>query len=50
MTPDRGVYTQAIGTPNLDASTLQLILMNYVDPSSEKARKHLENLEAELQV
>ena len=46
---ERGVYTQAIGTPNLDASTLQLILMNYLDPSSEKARKHLENLEAELQ-
>ena len=44
----RGVYTQAIGTPNLDASTLQLILMNYLDPSTEKARKHLENLEAEL--
>ena len=46
---DRGVYTQAIGTTNLDASTLQLILMNYLDPSSEKARRHLENLEAELQ-
>ena len=46
---ERGVYTQAIGTANLDASTLQLILMNYLDPSSEKARKHLENLEAELQ-
>ncbi len=45
---ERGVYTQAIGTKNLDASTLQLILMNYLDPSSEKARKHLKNLEAEL--
>lgn len=45
----RGVYTQAVGTPNLDASTLQLILMNYLDPSTEKARKHLQNLEAELQ-
>ncbi len=45
---DRGVYTQAVGTKNLDASTLQLILMNYLDPSTEKARKHLENLEAEL--
>ena len=45
---ERGVYTQAVGTKNLDASTLQLILMNYLDPSSEKARKHLENLEAEL--
>ena len=45
----RGVYTQAVGTPNLDASTLQLILMNYLDPSSEKAKNHLKNLEAELQ-
>lgn len=45
---ERGVYTQAVGTKNLDASTLQLILMNYLDPSTEKARKHLENLEAEL--
>jgi GH15 family glucan-1,4-alpha-glucosidase len=45
---ERGVYTQAVGTKNLDASTLQLILMNYLDPASEKARKHLENLEAEL--
>jgi GH15 family glucan-1,4-alpha-glucosidase len=44
----RGVYTQAVGTKNLDASTLQLILMNYLDPSTEKARTHLENLEAEL--
>ena len=45
---DRGVYTQAVGTRNLDASTLQLILMNYLDPASEKAKSHLENLEAEL--
>jgi len=44
----RGVYTQAVGTKNLDASTLQLILMNYLDPASEKARSHLQNLEAEL--
>jgi len=45
---DRGVYTQAIGTKNLDASTLQLILMNYLDPTTEKAREHLKNLEVEL--
>ena len=46
--PVRGVYTQAIGSANLDASCLQLITMNYLDPSSEKARKHLEVLEKEL--
>lgn len=46
--PERGVYTQAIGTKNLDASTLQLIMMNYLEPSSERARKHLEVMESEL--
>lgn len=45
---ERGVYTQAIGTSNLDASLLQLITMNYLDPSSEKAKKHLRVLESEL--
>ncbi|MEQ9441966.1 MAG: glycoside hydrolase family 15 protein, partial [Cyclobacteriaceae bacterium] len=45
---ERGVYTQAIGTTNLDASTLQLIMMNYLDSDSERARKHLVNLEKEL--
>ncbi|MDH3708895.1 MAG: glycoside hydrolase family 15 protein [Cyclobacteriaceae bacterium] len=45
---DRGVYTQAIGTPNLDASSLQLILMNYLDPAGDKASRHLVVLESEL--
>lgn len=45
---ERGVYRQAIGTSHLDASTLQLITMNYLDPTSEKARRHLEVLEEEL--
>jgi len=44
----RGVYTQAIGTPNLDASTLQLIMMHYLDPNSEKAKQHLAALEKDL--
>ena len=46
--PERKVYTQAIGTPNLDASNLQLILMNYLDPASERAAAHLEAMEKEL--
>jgi GH15 family glucan-1,4-alpha-glucosidase len=46
--PKRQVYTQAIGSSNLDASNLQLILMNYLDPTSEKARKHLEAMEEDL--
>ena len=44
----RGVYTQAIETKNLDASTLQLIMMNYLNHDSDKAKQHLSNLEKEL--
>ncbi|WP_151086173.1 glycoside hydrolase family 15 protein [Hymenobacter baengnokdamensis] len=44
----RGVYTNAIGSSNLDASTIQLITMGYLDPASEKARHHLVELEKEL--
>ena len=46
--PERGVYTQAVGSPNLDASLIQLINMGYLDPYSEKAKKHLKVLEDEL--
>src|SRR5690606_31442898 len=42
------VYSQAIGTTNLDASTLQLITMNYLNPNSERAHLHLKKLEQEL--
>jgi GH15 family glucan-1,4-alpha-glucosidase len=45
---ERGVYTQAVGTRNLDASTLQLIMMNYLDGNTDRARKHLVALEKEL--
>lgn len=45
---EKQVYTNAVDSGNLDASTLQLIMMNYLDPNSEKARQHLEQLEAEL--
>ncbi|MCC2546403.1 glycoside hydrolase family 15 protein [Hymenobacter sp. BT175] len=46
--PRRGVYTNAIGSPHLDASTMQLILMGYLDPASDLARTHLVELEKEL--
>src|SRR5690606_12945907 len=46
--PDRKVYTHAVDSPHLDASTLQLILMNYLDPSSDRAKDHLIALENEL--
>lgn len=45
---ERKVYNHAVNSPHLDASTLQLIVMNYLDPNSEKAREHLKGLEAEL--
>ncbi len=45
---EREVYTNATGGQNLDASTLQLIMMKYLDPTSEKAQRHLEALEKEL--
>jgi GH15 family glucan-1,4-alpha-glucosidase len=46
--PERKVYTHAAGSPYLDASTLQLIMMNYIDPNSQKAKDHLIALEKEL--
>lgn len=46
--PGRGVYTHAVGSNHLDASTLQLILMHYLNPESEKAASHLKALETDL--
>lgn len=46
--PVRKVYTNAVGSDHLDASTLQLIMMGYLDPASEKAKDHLIALENEL--
>ncbi len=46
--PEKMAYAQAIGNDHMDASTLQLILMKYLDPASERARKHLEAIENEL--
>lgn len=45
---DDQVYKNAVDSENLDASTLQLILMGYLDPDSEKAKNHLKALENEL--
>lgn len=46
--PVRKAYTHAAGSPHLDASSLQLIIMRYLDPSSQRAKDHLEALEKEL--
>lgn len=42
---EQGVYMQALGSQHLDASTLKLITMNYLDPTSQKAKQHLIELE-----
>lgn len=44
----RKVYTQAIGSPNLDASTLSLVTMNFLPHDSSAAKFHIESLEKEL--
>ncbi len=41
-------YGQAVENDQMDASTLQLIIMNYLPHGSQKAREHLEALEREL--
>jgi GH15 family glucan-1,4-alpha-glucosidase len=46
--PLRKVYAHAVDSPHLDASTLQLIMMNYLPPDSPRAKDHLIALEKEL--
>jgi GH15 family glucan-1,4-alpha-glucosidase len=46
--PQKKVYMQAMEGTNLDASTLMMITMNYLDHNSEKAKDHIKALEAEL--
>lgn len=46
---DQQAYTDSIGSTYMDASTLQLIMMGYLNPKSQKARKHLKAVESQLQ-
>ncbi len=46
--PDKAAYCQSAGGKNLDASSLQLITMKYLDPEGEKAINHLRAHEREL--
>src|SRR5690606_29661509 len=46
--PIRKAYTHAEESNSYDASTLQLIMMNYLDPASEKAKDHLKAVEKVL--
>ena len=46
--PDLKAYSQAVGTRNMDASTLQLITMGYFGNDIERASNHLKMLEKDL--
>ena len=46
--PQQKVYAQAMNSTNLDASTLMLITMNYLDHDSQKAKDHIIAMEKEL--
>lgn len=46
--PAKQGYAQAIGVDRMDASTLQLIMMNYFGPDKQKAGLHLRAMEKEL--
>lgn len=41
-------YSQAQGVERMDASTLQLLMMNYLDSDTDRAKNHLKALEREL--
>ncbi|NQW28710.1 MAG: glycoside hydrolase family 15 protein [Flammeovirgaceae bacterium] len=46
--PSKKGYAQAVGVERMDASTLQLIMMNYLPGNSQRAKDHLMALEEEL--
>jgi GH15 family glucan-1,4-alpha-glucosidase len=46
--PSQKGYSQAIGVERMDASTIQLIMMNYLNGNTEQAKDHLKALEKEL--
>ncbi|HVT86637.1 MAG TPA: glycoside hydrolase family 15 protein [Chitinophagaceae bacterium] len=41
-------YTQAIGSSNMDASTLKLLTMQYLPSDDERSKKHLQAIEKNL--
>jgi GH15 family glucan-1,4-alpha-glucosidase len=45
---EKKVYVQALGGTDLDASTLSMITMNYLDARSQRAKDHIAALEKEL--
>lgn len=45
---ERKVYMQAMNSTNLDASTLMMVTMNYLDHNSQRAKDHIAAMEKEL--
>jgi GH15 family glucan-1,4-alpha-glucosidase len=45
---DKQAYAQAVGSKGLDASNLQLITLNYLNPHSDRALLHIKAHEKEL--
>jgi len=41
-------YMQAVGSTNMDASTLMMVTMNYLDHNSQKTKDHIAAMEKEL--
>ena len=46
--PAEKAYMQGLGSAHMDASTLKLITMQYLNPNSEKAKQHLQAIENKL--
>ncbi|OQY95588.1 MAG: glycosyl hydrolase [Sphingobacteriales bacterium UTBCD1] len=46
--PELKAYTQAIGSSNMDASTLKLLSMQFLQPDNIKAKQHLKAIEKSL--
>lgn len=46
--PELGAYVPVQGRTDMDASLLQLVIMHYLDPRSERAAKHVAAIEAQL--
>lgn len=46
--PEKKGFAQAVGVDRMDASTLQLIMMNYLPGNTDKAKEHLKAMEKEL--
>lgn len=46
--PNERAYTQAIGSTNMDASTLKLLSMQYLNPEDERSKQHMDAIEKKL--